>query len=147
MIFCFSVYSFVLSPHFPNIAAPISVISVLIEILDFSIPFSLTVLKCSCRRDFFRQSAYLIKNSIKVDGSFGCSTRMFPNFSYSFPFHFAKDMIMGNVVQDRYTIATRMLRAHRNGTLVSLNPSASPPAYTLTRGLWARNPLLVIVFA
>ena len=52
---------------------------------------------------------------------------------------------MSNVVQVRYTIATRGLPARYN-PLVRVYPSASPRVYTLTRGLWARNPLLAIVY-
>ena len=52
---------------------------------------------------------------------------------------------MSNVVQVRYTIAKRGLRA-RNNPLVRVYPSASPRVYTLTRGLWAHNPLLAIVY-
>ena len=52
---------------------------------------------------------------------------------------------MSNVAQVRYTIATRGLRARYN-PLVRVYPSASPRVYTLTRGLWARNPLLAIVY-
>ena len=52
---------------------------------------------------------------------------------------------MSNVVQVRYTIATRGLRARYN-PLVRVYPSASPRVYTHTRGLWARNPLLAIVY-
>ena len=52
---------------------------------------------------------------------------------------------MNNVVQVRYSIATRGLRARYN-PLVRVYPSASPRVYTLTHGLWARNPLLAIVY-
>ena len=52
---------------------------------------------------------------------------------------------MSNVVQVRYTIATRGLRACYN-PLVRVYPSASPRVYTLTRGLCTRNPLLAIVY-
>ena len=52
---------------------------------------------------------------------------------------------MSNVVQVRYTIATRGLRARYN-PLFRVNPSASPRVYTLTRVLWAHNPLLAIVY-
>ena len=52
---------------------------------------------------------------------------------------------MRNVVQVRYTIATRGLRARYN-PLFRVYPSASPLVYTLTRGLWTRNTLLTIVY-
>ena len=52
---------------------------------------------------------------------------------------------MSNVVQVRYTIAKRGLGARYN-PLVRVYPSASPRVYTLTRGLWAHNPLLAIVY-
>ena len=52
---------------------------------------------------------------------------------------------MSNVVQVRYSIATRGLRARYN-PLVRVYLSASPRVYTLTRGLWAHNALLAIVY-
>ena len=52
---------------------------------------------------------------------------------------------MSNVVQVRYTIATRGLRTPYN-PLVRVYPSTLPRVYTLTRGLWARDPLFAIVY-
>jgi len=52
------------------------------------------------------------------------------------------DLSMGNVVQDRYTIAMHGLCARVAHSFACIIPRA----YTLTRGLWARNPLLPIVY-